>query len=45
MQVAGISMLTNWAAGLKPQTLDHAEVIAVGRAASQDLAALLRAAL
>jgi purine-nucleoside phosphorylase len=45
MKVAGISMLTNWAAGLKPQTLDHAEVVAVGKAASVQLAALLRSAL
>lgn len=41
MEVLGISMLTNWAAGLKPQTLSHAEVVAVGRAASGDLARLL----
>lgn len=41
MEVLGISMLTNWAAGLKPQTLSHADVVAVGRAASGDLARLL----
>ena len=45
MEVAGISMLTNWAAGLKPQTLHHAEVVEVGKAASSDLAKLLQAAL
>lgn len=45
MEVAGISMLTNWAAGLKPQTLDHSEVVAVGRQASVQLAALLREAV
>ena len=45
MEVAGLSMLTNWAAGLKPQTLDHGEVMAVGRQASQDLARLLKLAL
>lgn len=45
MEVAGISMLTNWAAGLKPQTLDHSEVVAVGKQASLTLATLLRAAL
>lgn len=45
MEVAGLSMLTNWAAGLKPQTLHHAEVVEVGRAASADLARLLKAAL
>ncbi|MBL9180701.1 MAG: purine-nucleoside phosphorylase [Verrucomicrobiaceae bacterium] len=45
MEVAGISMLTNWAAGLKAQTLHHAEVVEVGKAASADLAKLLKAAL
>jgi purine-nucleoside phosphorylase len=45
MEVAGISMLTNWAAGLKPQTLDHSEVVAVGKEAAVSLAALLQAAL
>lgn len=45
MEVAGISMLTNWAAGLKPQTLDHAEVVSVGKQASTGLAALLLEAL
>lgn len=45
MKVAGISMLTNWAAGLKSQTLDHGEVVAVGQQSSQALATLLKAAL
>ena len=45
MQVAGISMLTNWAAGLAPGGLHHAEVVEAGRAASGRLAALLQAAL
>ena len=45
MEIAGISMLTNWAAGLKPQTLDHAEVVAVGKLAAVQLAELLRVAL
>ena len=45
MEVAGISMLTNWAAGLKPQTLDHSEVVAVGKLASVQLATLLREVL
>lgn len=43
MEVAGISMLTNWAAGLKPQTLHHAEVVEVGKTASLYLARLLKA--
>lgn len=45
MQVAGVSMLTNWAAGLAPGNLHHDEVVAVGRAASTRLAALLQAVL
>ncbi len=45
MEVAGVSMLTNWAAGLKPQTLHHAEVVEVGRTASLYLARLLKAVL
>jgi purine-nucleoside phosphorylase len=45
MQVAGVSMLTNWAAGLAPGKLHHDEVVATGRAASTRLAALLQAAL
>ncbi len=45
LEVAGVSMLTNWAAGLAPATLDHAEVVAVGAGAGQDLARLLHAAL
>jgi purine-nucleoside phosphorylase len=45
MQVAGVSMLTNWAAGLAPGGLHHEEVMSVGQAASGNLAALLRAVL
>ncbi len=45
MEVAGVSMLTNWAAGLKPQTLDHSEVMAVGKQASVQLTAVLREVL
>lgn len=45
MTVAGISLLTNWAAGLKPQVLDHAEVVVTGRAAAGNLAALLKTGL
>jgi purine-nucleoside phosphorylase len=45
MEVAGLSMLTNWAAGLKSQPLHHAEVVEVGQAASHDLARLLKEAL
>lgn len=45
MQVAGISMLTNWAAGLKAQTLHHSEVVSVGQMASANLALLLKTVL
>ena len=45
LEVAGISMLTNWAAGLAPATLHHSEVVEVGAAAGGDLARLLHAAL
>jgi purine-nucleoside phosphorylase len=45
MEVAAISLLTNWAAGLGESTLDHAEVIAVGTRAAENLAALLTRAL
>lgn len=45
LEVAGISVLTNWAAGLAPATLHHSEVVEVGLAAGQDLARLLHAAL
>jgi purine-nucleoside phosphorylase len=45
MEVAGISMLTNWAAGMRAQTLHHAEVVEVGKTASLYLARLLKAAI
>lgn len=45
MKVVGISMLTNWAAGLKPQKLNHVEVVAAGEKVSEDLARLLKAVL
>ncbi len=45
LEVGGISMLTNWGAGLAPATLHHSEVVEVGARAGQDLARLLHAAL
>jgi purine-nucleoside phosphorylase len=45
IRVAGVSMLTNWAAGMAPGGLHHDEVVAAGRAASGHLAELLRAVL
>jgi purine-nucleoside phosphorylase len=45
LEVAGISLLTNWAAGLAPATLHHREVVEAGQVAGHDLARLLHAAL
>lgn len=42
MRVLGISCLTNTAAGLLEGALDHDEVLEHGRAASSDLASLIR---
>jgi purine-nucleoside phosphorylase len=39
LEVAGFSCLTNWAAGLQPGTLAHAEVIETGHRAASALAA------
>ncbi len=40
-EVFGLSMVTNLAAGMTGEPLDHAEVLAAGRAAAQDMGALL----
>ena len=45
MDVAGFSCLTNWAAGLHPGTLGHAEVLETGKAAAAQLADVLERAL
>jgi purine-nucleoside phosphorylase len=46
LEVAGISMLTNWGAGLLADaTLSHGEVVEVGAQAAAGLGSLLRAAL
>ena len=45
MEVAGISALTNWAAGVSDAPLNHAEVMAAGRLAGCQLAALLKRSL
>jgi purine-nucleoside phosphorylase len=42
MEVLGLSLATNLAAGVQEAPLDHAEVIAAGKAAAPRLAALLR---
>ncbi len=41
MQVSAFSCLTNWAAGLSPAALDHAEVIETGAAAAAAMMDLL----
>ena len=41
LEVLGISLVTNLGAGISPEPLDHAEVIAAGRAAEPRLRALL----
>jgi purine-nucleoside phosphorylase len=41
MKVTAFSCLTNWAAGMSPAALDHAEVIETGAAAAADMMGLL----
>ena len=41
MEVLGLSLVTNPAAGISPTPLDHAEVIEAGRAASARIAPML----
>lgn len=41
MEVLGVSLVTNLAAGISPTPLDHAEVIAAGKAAAERVGALL----
>ncbi|HUR29755.1 MAG TPA: purine-nucleoside phosphorylase [Planctomycetota bacterium] len=45
MQVAGISLVTNLAAGIGTTKLDHAEVLAAGKAAAEKITRLLLAAV
>ena len=45
IEVAGISILTNWAAGMQEQPLNHTEVVETGRAVTSDFARLIKAAL
>jgi len=45
MRVLGISCVTNMAAGILPQPLDHAEVIAAGREAGPRFTRLLSGVL
>lgn len=41
MEILGLSLITNLAAGISPDPLSHAEVLAAGRAAEPRIAALL----
>jgi purine-nucleoside phosphorylase len=43
MKVSAFSCLTNWAAGMSPEELDHAEVLATGAAAAAEMMGLLEA--
>jgi purine-nucleoside phosphorylase len=45
MEVAALSLLTNWAAGLAPAEVSHGDVLSTGARASANLAALLKGAL
>ena len=45
MEVAGISILTNWAAGMQAQPLNHAEVVETGWIVTDGFIRLLKAAL
>ncbi len=45
LEVAAFSCLTNWAAGLSDQALDHHEVLATGRTAADQMMRLLTCAL
>jgi purine-nucleoside phosphorylase len=43
MKVSAFSCLTNWAAGMSPEELNHAEVIETGAAAAAEMMGLLEA--
>jgi purine-nucleoside phosphorylase len=45
MEVAAVSLLTNWAAGLAPAEVSHGDVLAAGTRAASNLSALFRHAL
>jgi purine-nucleoside phosphorylase len=44
LEVAGFSCLTNWAAGIGTEKLNHADVLETGKAAAENFAQLLQAA-
>jgi purine-nucleoside phosphorylase len=41
LEVLGVSLVTNLAAGVSSTPLDHAEVVAAGKAAAQRVGAML----
>ncbi len=43
MEVAGLSLLTNWAAGITPDMISHEEVMAMGLALIPQVSTLVRA--
>ena len=43
MKVSAFSCLTNWAAGMSPEVLDHADVLETGAAAAAEMTGLLEA--
>ena len=45
MKVLAFSLITNWAAGLTPNPLDHEEVLKMGMEAGGRLAAIIRSVL
>ena len=45
LRVAAFSCLTNWAAGIAPAALDHAEVLAAGKQAAQAMVRLITESL
>ncbi len=45
LETAGFSCLTNWAAGMGADRLNHADVLSTGKAAAAEFARLLSAAL
>jgi purine-nucleoside phosphorylase len=44
-RVLGVSLVTNWAAGIAPTPLDHREVLAAGKAAAPRMTTLLKGVL
>ena len=43
MEVAGLSSLTNWAAGITPEQISHADVMSCGRGLTRQIGSLVQA--